>query len=401
MTRSTRRCAKRTLGPCLTLLFALAGAQIAAACMPAPCIEADPNPVVLASGVNTGQTTVDWDAGPVANATVLVEIDGNQSVFANSAVGQGQADIEFGKAYTFTVADGFGTKLASVDVTASRKRPMAVADTDTKITPIITAAALPAIETLFAIHGTYIDINASVREPRNITVFVSRNQPTGCSADGLDIVTVGAQGTNNYRLQHSLSVYNLEPSNHYFWLLKMTDESGASVCRDGSFRTRSRVSTITVKDIFVFDDSDELSEGDLQFGFFVNPAENPGPGNLAEQVSLYPESGETSITSGTIANVEPDRVFPIPDAEEVFFNVTGVDDDDDTGPGQLSTCGGLLVPRTSAASTDCVDINGRTKFLYLGPENLGNEEISRNFTVRVVGGALEFEANCHLRVTYQ
>jgi hypothetical protein len=258
------------------------------------------------------------------------------------------------------------------------------------------AVAVNPIRGLFAVHGTFLGINVTVKEPRNITAFVTRNQPNGCNTDGLDIVTVGAQGTKNYQLQHSLKLYNLEPDTDYFWLVKMTNQAGQSVCRDGSFRTKARLSTLTVQSVHVFDDSDETSAGDLRFGFFVNPTFDHNQGN---PVAFFPSSGETSINSGTGVDFEPDVKLVIPNLEDIAFNVTGSDDDEYVGLG-LRTCGQLMIPRNTAASSDCGDFNGKTVPLHLGPEAPGQEEISRNFKVRVVGGALEFEVNCHLEVTY-
>ncbi|MBZ0113689.1 MAG: hypothetical protein K8J08_14585 [Thermoanaerobaculia bacterium] len=385
----------------LATTIALAAGSAAMACTPTPCIEASPNPVILGNGQTEGPTNLDWNAGLVPGGVeTTVEVDAMETTLSTMPVGQGPYTIEIGKQYLFRIRDSNKVQLASVAVSAER-RPVAGRVPDHGFTRIPSepgrfAAAVNPIEGLFSVHGTFFEFNVRVKEPRNITAFVTRNQPNGCNTDGLDIVTVGAQGTKNYQLQHSLKLYNLEPSTNYFWLIKMTNKAGESVCRDGSFRTKARLSTITVQSVHVFDDSDETSAGDLRFGFFVNPTFDS---NQGDPVAFFPSTGETSINSGTGVDFEPDVKLVVPNLEDIDFNVTGSDDDEYVGLG-LNTCGQLMIPRNSSASNDCGDYNGKTVPLHFGPEAPGQEEISRNFRVRVLRGALEFEVTCHLQVTY-
>jgi hypothetical protein len=237
-------------------IMAMAITSVAMACDPAPCFEASPNPVLITPGQTEGPTALDWNAGSASiGVTITVEVEGQESSLSTLAVGQGPYSIELGQTYLFRIRDASKVQLASVTVTAKRDSVLRPApDGDLTLRPKDPgryAVAVNPIKGLFSFHGTFLEIGVRVKEPRNITAFVTRNPPNGCSTEGLDIVTVGAQGTKNYQLSHFLKLYNLEPATNYFWLIKMTNPSGETVCNDGAFRTKSRLSTLTVKDVHV------------------------------------------------------------------------------------------------------------------------------------------------------
>jgi len=81
--------------------------------------------------------------------------------------------------------------------------------------------------------------------------------------------------------------------------------------------------------IKMIDDSDDLSEGEFRFGFFVN--DDIAPNNVTLQYP--PVSGEVGIASGETE--EPlnrnAHVWPY-DANSVSLKVNAVENDDDPGP---------------------------------------------------------------------
>lgn len=142
-------------------------------------------------------------------------------------------------------------------------------------------------------------------------------------------------------------------------------------------RTMKRNVRLTVDSIYVVDDSDSMSDGDLAFSFQIakpNVAISSADPDEFLDVARYPNSGCVHVGSGE--TVYPDRLLTAFDVkDELKFAVSCFDDDDDV----FTASGTALVVHD---------------YQYLGTfDNNMGEANSKVWTLDVSGGTYESDPN--------
>jgi hypothetical protein len=367
--------------------LALAGLapRAARACSPAPCIAANPNPVIV-QGAAQGTTTLDWNAGLASGPPTIVVLVGSQIVgtYQVSASGTQQLPVQVGKTYDVKLAaDRTGEKvLAAVQVAVHGKINLPGPPKTIKNVRVIA-------------HGTWVELQFSAPFPSKAAVWISKNAPQGNSEQGLQVVRY-APAIGGYQTQHTKKIYDIAPDSHFYYLIRATSNNGLRAHASGDFDTKKRVATVSVSKIKVIDDSDELSAGDLVFGFYINPTYT---GQLGDVYKSYPAFAPpyASVDSGDFVSTPGVQLVLNNAGDSLEFNTTGFDSDSDG-------CGhGLLLAIKGIRNNSCGDTSGRTETHPLTPNGPGQEEYTRNFQMNVgydSGGKLKFRVYGSLKVSY-
>ena len=308
----------------ITACFAAAPAAKAV-----PSISAAPNPVIYVVKpkpplflVNQGKTTITWDAGAGHRGSqVWVSVDGSdqETLFAPNSKGTKDTVIGFGKTHTFKLWNYNKSVLwASVSVT-------------TKHYPFIENVDPEE-------HGTFAKIKFRTKENSLPVVSVSTKQPllnfplvsnkdeqTWSDPDDIAYTNFAQTGT-----QHEAQLNKLEPGKVYWYVISAHDKkSGLRFKRWGFFKTLNRRVTVNFRKLWITDDSDDNSPGDLRFGFYINskPAASQYP-SAGGYASLSTDEQKTINRTATITT----------GGSALTLKVTGFDNDS-TVFGGLDTTG--------------------------------------------------------------
>ena len=258
------------------------------ACLEAPAakaastISATPNPVVYVTiGQTQGTTTLTWDAGAdKPNAKVWVSVDGGaETLFANTHKGgPTAAPIQIGKTYTFKLWNS--TKVvvwASVKVT-------------TKYFPFIGNIKPDPRGTYAKINFTTKDsslpiVSVSTKKPLSFPLVSTKDEKTWGQPSDIASTNFAQIGT-----QHQAQLNTLTPNTLHYYVISAHDKkSGLWFKTSGTFKTFRRMVTVNFRKLWITDDSDDLSAGDLRFGFYIN----------GQPAAKYPSgSGYASLDTG-------------------------------------------------------------------------------------------------------
>ena len=285
------------------------------ACLAAPTakaagtISAAPNPAIYVSTSQPGATTtVTWDSG-AANpyADVWVSVDGGaETLFSSAHKGSKAAFIFVGKTHTFKLYSSTKIYLgASVSVTTKYYPFIGDIDPDP--------------------HGTFAKINFTTKESSLPVVSVSTKKPLSFplvstkdekmwDPQPSDIVSNFAQiGT-----KHHPQLNKLKPGTLYHYVISAHDKkSGQWFKTRGTFKTLNRAITVKFKKLWITDDSDDLSAGDLRFGFYIN----------GKPAAKYPSgSGYASLDTDQQKTINIGVAFT-PAPKTLTLKATGFDND--------------------------------------------------------------------------
>jgi hypothetical protein len=295
------------------------------ACLAAPAakaastISATPNPVVYVTTSQTqGTTTVTWDAGadkPYAQVWVSVN-GGAETLFANTHKGSKAATILIGKTYTFKLWNSTKAYVwASVKVT-------------TKYFPFIGNIKPDP-------RGTYAKINFTTKDSSLPVVLVSTKKPLSFPLVSTKDEKMWSQPsdiayTNFAQIgtQHQAQLNKLTPDTLYHYVISAHDKkSGLWFKTSGTFKTFRRKVTVNFRKLWITDDSDDLSAGDLRFGFYIN----------GKPAAKYPSgSGYASLDTDDQKTINRTVGF-IPAPSTLTLKATGFDND--VGFGGLDSTG--------------------------------------------------------------
>ena len=300
------------------------------ACLEAPAakaastISATPNPVVVPLSQTQGTTTLTWDAGAdKPNAKVWVSVDGGaETLFANTHKGTKAATTQVGKTYSFKLWNSTKQYVwASVKVT-------------TKYAPLVLKPRF--IQNIKPDpRGTYAKINfttkgaslpvvsVSTKKPLSFPLVSTKDEKTWSQPSDIASTNFAQIGT-----QHQAQLNTLKPSTLYHYVISAHDKkSGLWFKTSGTFKTFRRMVTVNFRKLWITDDSDDLSAGDLRFGFYIN----------GQPAAKYPSgSGYASLDTGDQKTIN--RTVGFTNAKPTLtLKATGFDND--VGFGGLDSTG--------------------------------------------------------------
>lgn len=300
------------------LIFLHAVLAVAAA-----TITANPNPVVILFPEKSGTTTIQWDAeASHPNAQVWLSIDGgNETVFDADYHGAKSTTIQLGKTYVFKLYTANKSLLDSVTVTSKRKF----------VTVPLDNIPIPFIENVDEDeHGMFARITFTTVSSSLPVVMVSDKPPLSFNPVSKEDEQVFNQSdliSSNFAQTgtiHEAILPDLESGKEFHYVISAHDNSNDQWYKvKGKFRTLQRAIAVKFEKIKVVDDSDELGDGDLSFGFFVNGKNKPNVVPLTVEESEL-ETGESKTINMTAT------LSGIP--ATLQLKVIGYDDDGEETP---------------------------------------------------------------------
>ena len=309
----------------LWLAAGITACLAAQAAKAAPTISATPNPVLVTFGQTQGKTKLTWDdrAGNKF-AQVWVSVDGGAETLLPGSIGTGEATdtIQVGKTYTYKLYDS-STKTylgASVSVTAKlapfgglKPRFIQYIKTDPHGT-----FAIIHFKTL---NSSLPVVSVSTKKPLSFPLVSSKDEKMWSDPDDIASSNFAQTGT-----QHHAQLNKLKPGTLYHYVISAHDKkTGQWFKTRGTFKTLRRAVTVNFKKLWITDDSDGGSDGDLRFGFYVN----------GKPKAKYPSgSGYASLDTDEQKTINRSVAF-LPAPDTLTLKATGFDND--SGPGEVDT----------------------------------------------------------------
>lgn len=183
---------------------------------------------------------------------------------------------------------------------------------------------------------------------------------------------------------HETTFTDLDPNKDHFFVIAASDKAtGLWFKVSGKFHTLKRRVRVTFDKIKILDDSDDLSPGDLAFGFFINGQNEPNGKPMTFGTHASTGSTKTVDVSGSIVNAPA----------TLTLKATGFDDDETEwipiGPFVMiltNTCGTAASdPGIAEGENDCGEwTSGSASFnLATLAQNAANpEKFSQAFTIQ-------------------
>ena len=239
-------------------------------------------------------------------------------------------------------------------------------------------------------HGTYAELAFTTMTPTIPIVEASTKAPGAGPAFGAgDVQSSALPLLAGYRKDHRVRLDNLRPGVRYYYVIRVKDQKGNVARKTSYFATLKRRLTLVFQEIYIKDDSDELSEGDLEFGFYLD-------GQLLFSPRVGLDTGQRLPLQAS--HFTASRLGP---AEPFVVRVVGLDDDDTEWPltGQAFQLGTNLQRYEALKSAFPGDAaEGSRSFTYrTGPD----EAFSQSFTLKTDPAKLKFEVKATFTVTYQ
>lgn len=246
-------------------------AVLAAAPMPAsaaPTLTVSPaSPMPPDPGKSTAAVTFTWagvppsnpDGGPI-EARLVVDAATVKSITTATA--------------SHGMSLGIGTHAAQLVVVEDRRSRVAatlqVVVTERPGTPTPPACPDTCFKSLKVTpHGTYATFDVETLAPTKIGVAVYSKPADSKGNFPPGSLLTGAAGAS--AAKHTLDTFGVIPANtEHFYEVIATAGNGATFKKLGSFMTLKRQVEVGFKSIYIDDDSDGGSEGDLTFTFSVN-----------------------------------------------------------------------------------------------------------------------------------
>jgi len=151
--------------------------------------------------------------------------------------------------------------------------------------------------TFTTIRSSLPAVQLSQTAPKKIIAI--NNEDVASFADGVEATTHLAGAG----IPHETVFSDLNPNTDHFFVISASDKkTGLWFKVSGKCHTLKRRVAVTFAKVKVIDDSDDLSAGDLVFGFFING--NNKPNGKAMTFGTHADSGSTKTAnvSGSIAN---------------------------------------------------------------------------------------------------
>jgi hypothetical protein len=290
---------------CAAIMAGLAMFGLAAISRPAdaaPTITAKPAEVVFYTKSTTKQKTseITWNADNILLLSVQVyyKTNGaNETPFASGQKGTKVADfIKLNNTYEFCLwASNHTNKLTCTTVKTVYKKVVLdlgfIKEVD--VTP-----RGHSVRIRFKTVRTSLPIvQLSKTAPKKVVPINDDDIPA--FADGVEITSHFA-GTGT---SHETTFTDLDPNTEHFFVIAATDKAtGLWFKVGGKFRTLKRRVAVTFSKVKIVDDSDDLSPGDLVFGFFMNGQNEPNGKPMTFGTHASTDSTKNANVSGSITN---------------------------------------------------------------------------------------------------
>jgi hypothetical protein len=242
---------------------------------------------------------------------------------------------------------------------------------------------------LWTPHGTFADLSFKTTTPTIPVVEVGTKPPSSdYTFKSEDVISSALPLLDGYQTNHTVRLLKLDPATQFHFVIRTKDKNGAVAGEKGTFNTLNRQVKIRFSKVLVKADSDDLSEGDLAFGFSVN-------GNRLLLAHFGAEDGTThNLTTG---NFDVNLTNP---PTSLTLSVLGVDNDEleiiPVGPVVvvlLDKCGKLA----TGGDCDADAAEGSASFVYVtGPDEVFN----KTFTIKSKPAKLKFDVSGTISVTY-
>lgn len=348
----------------------------------APTLTASPTTVKLASCRDMGKSTLTW-SGVTPTVPGVTQTD----LYVNTMLVE--PAVPPSDSFTLTVT-GNNTYKVDLRQTVVATGQMVVATvTVTSTCSTVPRPACPGDCFIGAPtvtpHGTFATFNVTTSAATSINIAVGTQ--ADANGDPLSSSIKGtASGNNSANIAKSHDVFGLQAKTLYFYVVQATDANGATFTSHGSFTTLARTAEIHFEKIFIINDSDGDSEGDLEFTFLVE-------GQPQKSIEAEADTGESVVFLG---GKVPLALFVVNDAPATLkLAVVGCDDDSpDFPPHNKPYCplGGI----SSSSSADWATTE-QAFDVPTGPV----EETWASFAMTTDTGALKFTAHGKFRATYK
>lgn len=248
---------RRFVGAVIALVTLVAGLALPASgpVLAAASLTATPNPVPIAYGQTTGTFVLSWDSGSRDDIELVLARSGQppDPPVQKPAAGSMDVPIELGEIVTVTMQPvGGGAPLTRpLTVTAVASPPPDVIDC---------TAAQCAYEETATPHGTWATINVQIADVKDVVVEVT--DPDGKIVATTPMTINGSSATAD--------VLGLEAQTKYDYVISVLDNLGNTTDEVSSvFVTLDRVIDLTFTTFTLLDDSDDLTDAELDLWFTV------------------------------------------------------------------------------------------------------------------------------------
>jgi hypothetical protein len=363
--------------------LAILGLAICPTVRAEPTITAKPPQVVFYTKSTTMQksTELTWDADGKSDGPRAVYYKTNgagETLFANGGKGTKVADfIKQNNTYEFCLwGDGHKDKLKCVTVTTLFKEVKLdlgfIKDLDIE-------ERGHSVRISFAtVRSTLPVVQVSKTAPKKIIPI--NEDDVSSFAPGVEVISHLAGGGTD----HETIVPKLDPDTDHFFVISASDKTtGLWFKVSGKFHTLRRRVGVTFAKVKLVDDSDDLSAGDLAFGFFINGDNKPNGKPMTFGMHADTGSTKTANVSGSIVNAPA----------TLTLKSTGYDDDETEwvplGPFiviLLNSCGTAASdPGLAEGENDCGEWTSGSKSFNLTSlaQNAADpENFSHSFTLQ-------------------
>jgi len=294
----------------LAALLFLAGAPTVRA---EPTLTATPTEVTFNSTTEVKATTLTWSSGSAESVQVHVKVDNGS--FAPTGLagpfGQSPYSVNYGKTYTFRLFGPNGRTIVSTrDVVVTTKLVKPNLETGCAIKCVTEVAVDP--------HGTFADFMAATSVDATFVVqaFAAAPKSDGtCPSAPLAGTLWQATPSKTFNGQ----MLHLDAGTLHCFTVTAKDSAGNEHKVHKTFRTHRRFVTVTIGDIFIWNDGDPDSVGELSFSVHVH---------THADVDAVPEQ---DIAGGTTIHLN--KQYTVADVPTtILVRVVGIDTD---GPGQI------------------------------------------------------------------
>ena len=369
---------------CVPIIAALAllGLTLCPTAHAEPTITAEPAEVVFFTKSTTMEknSLITWDADGQSNPPKAVYYKTNgagETIFWKGGHDKHVADfIKLNNSYEFCLwADDHKVKLKCTTVTTAYKEVKIDLGFihDVKVEPRGNSVRI----TFTTVRSSLPIVQVSKTAPKKIIAI--NNDDVASFAPDVEVISqLAGAGTG-----HETIIPNLAPCTDHFFVISASDKSGLWFKVSGKFHTLCRRVAVTFAKIKVIDDSDDLSAGDLAFGFFINGKNEPNGKPMT--FGTHADSGSTKTTnvSGSIVNAPA----------TLTLKTTGFDDDETEwvplGPFVVilsNTCGtSASDPGIAEGENECGEWTSGSQSFNLAnlAQNAANpEKFSQAFTLQ-------------------
>jgi hypothetical protein len=381
----------------VALLFPLSAPAAHAA---PPEVMASENPVFVPYSTDTKTIQLTWNLEPWQPLeTLTVTESGTPAAVFDQTVTSlpGQfvpLTVTYGKTYTAQLKELVTKQPLGAPLTITTDR------LDIKIDMGCLAQCITEPDVVA--HGGWAQFTINTTETASMTLEASKTKPNanGTWSNPKDVTasTATILPTQNWKTP----LADLDSNTTFYYVVRAHDANGNEQVKTGSFKTLTRRVDVTLAELQMIDDSDDLSDCDCFFWFNAGD-ETPKPWGDFQ----HPKS----IASGT--TVHPNMTFTINNApSEITIRALGYDDDSGfgslcgAGTGYLPYTGNATWIVTSGMADDCQQVTGDQVTVSASHQgqpaapDAVDEQFTEKFTISAGLGPVVYKVHGTYKVTY-